>query len=68
MGRIAVDVVLLPDEAMTNRAIELNRRLVTDINNGWCPPASPIYHSLLCSRCAEERQSGYEENFSVFKR
>jgi 2'-5' RNA ligase len=34
MGRIAVDVVLLPDKAMTNRAIELNRRLVTD-----SPPA-----------------------------
>jgi 2'-5' RNA ligase len=30
MGQIAVDVVLLPDEAMTNRAIEINRRLVTN--------------------------------------
>ncbi len=30
MGRIAVDVVLLPDEAMTARAIDLNRRLITD--------------------------------------
>jgi len=29
MGRLAVDVVLLPDEAMTLRAIEMNRRLVT---------------------------------------
>jgi len=28
MGRIAVDVVLLPDEAMTNRAIEVNAKLV----------------------------------------
>jgi hypothetical protein len=30
MKRIAVDVVLLPDEAMTDRAIGINRRLVTD--------------------------------------
>ncbi len=30
MGQIAVDVVLLPDEAMTRRAIEINRRLITD--------------------------------------
>lgn len=30
MERIAVDVVLLPDEAMMMRAIELNRRLVGD--------------------------------------
>jgi len=30
MGQIAVDVVLLPDEAMTSRAIEINRRLVTN--------------------------------------
>jgi len=29
MGRIAVDVALLPDEAMTDRAIEINRRLIT---------------------------------------
>jgi len=28
MGRIAVDVVLLPDEAMTNKAIEVNAMLV----------------------------------------
>jgi 2'-5' RNA ligase len=30
MGRMAADVVLLPDEAMTRRAIEINRRLVTN--------------------------------------
>ena len=30
MGRIAVDVVLLPDETMTNQAIEINRRLITN--------------------------------------
>lgn len=29
MGRLAVDVVLLPDEAMTSQAIEISRRLVT---------------------------------------
>ncbi len=28
MGRIAVDVVLLPDEVMTNKAIEVNAKLV----------------------------------------
>ena len=30
MDRLAVDVVLLPDETMTNRAIEINKRLVRD--------------------------------------
>jgi mannose-6-phosphate isomerase-like protein (cupin superfamily)/2'-5' RNA ligase len=30
LGRLAADVVLLPDEAMTSRAIEINRRLVTN--------------------------------------
>jgi len=30
MGRSAVDVVLLPDKAMMDRAIEINRRLITD--------------------------------------
>jgi len=30
MGQIAVDVVLLPEEAMTDRAIEINRRLIPD--------------------------------------
>jgi len=29
MGQIAVDIVLLPDETMTSRAIEINRRLIT---------------------------------------
>ncbi len=29
IGQIAVDVVLLPDEAMTSQAIEINRRLIT---------------------------------------
>ncbi|MCL5281403.1 MAG: 2'-5' RNA ligase family protein [Planctomycetes bacterium] len=29
MGQVAVDVVLLPDEAMTSRAIEINRQLAT---------------------------------------
>jgi len=30
LGQIAVDVVLLPDEAMTSQAIEINRRLATN--------------------------------------
>ncbi len=30
MGRIATDVVLLPDEAMTQRAIDINKRLTGD--------------------------------------
>jgi 2'-5' RNA ligase len=30
MGRIATDVVLLPDEATMERAIEINRQLITD--------------------------------------
>jgi 2'-5' RNA ligase len=30
MGRIAVDVVLLPDEAMTSRVIEINGQLIPD--------------------------------------
>lgn len=30
MGQIAVDVVLLPDETMTSRAIELNRKLIAN--------------------------------------
>lgn len=30
MSRLAVDVVLLPDDAMTQRAIEINRRLITN--------------------------------------
>lgn len=29
-NRLAVDIVLLPDEAMTNRVLEINRRLVAD--------------------------------------
>ena len=29
MAQVAVDIVLLPDEAMTNRAIEINRQLIT---------------------------------------
>jgi mannose-6-phosphate isomerase-like protein (cupin superfamily)/2'-5' RNA ligase len=30
VSRLAVDVVLLPDEAMTSRAIEINRRLIAN--------------------------------------
>jgi hypothetical protein len=33
MSRIAVDVVLLPDEAMTDKAIEINAELVKKFGN-----------------------------------
>jgi len=55
MGQIAVDVVLLPDEAMTSRAIELNRRLIT---NG-CPEIvldreDCLPHISLAMGCIDE--------------
>jgi len=55
VGRIAVDVVLLPDEAMTSRAIEINRRLVTNgrpeiaLNDKDCLP-----HISLAMGCIDE--------------
>jgi len=55
MGRIAVDVVLLPDEAMTTRAIEINRQLVTN-----APPEIVLSredrrpHISLAMGCIEE--------------
>jgi len=55
MGQIAVDVVLLPDEAMTNRAIEINRRLIASnrpeivLNRKDCLP-----HISLAMGCIDE--------------
>ena len=55
MGRIAVDVVLLPDEAMMARAIELNAELVKkfgnkiELNKENCLP-----HISLAMGCVEE--------------
>ena len=55
MSRIAVDVVLLPDETMTNRAIEINAELVKKfgdkivLNKANCLP-----HISLAMGCVEE--------------
>ncbi len=52
MGRIAVDVVLLPDEAMADRAIELNAKLGKEIvlHKENCLP-----HISLAMGCIDER-------------
>lgn len=56
MSRIAVDVVLLPDEAMTAKAIESNRKLVEKLGNKIvlgkddCLP-----HISLAMGCIDER-------------
>jgi mannose-6-phosphate isomerase-like protein (cupin superfamily)/2'-5' RNA ligase len=55
LGQIAVDVVLLPNEAMTSRAIEINRRLITNgrpeivLNRQDCLP-----HISLAMGCIDE--------------
>jgi 2'-5' RNA ligase len=55
MGQVAVDVVLLPDEAMTSRAIEINRQLISSnrpeivLNRKDCLP-----HISLAMGCIEE--------------
>ncbi|MDH4240162.1 MAG: 2'-5' RNA ligase family protein [Phycisphaerae bacterium] len=55
MSRIAVDVVLLPDEAMTDKAIEINAELVKrfgneiELNKENCLP-----HISLAMGCIEE--------------
>jgi len=56
MSRIAVDVVLLPDDAMTARAIKINAELVKrfgtkiELNKKKCLP-----HISLAMGCIEER-------------
>ncbi len=55
MSRIAVDVVILPDEAMTDKAIEANRKLVEQagekivLNRQSCLP-----HISLAMGCIDE--------------
>lgn len=62
MSRIAVDVVLLPDEAMTDRAIEINAELVKQfgdkivLNKDNCLP-----HISLAMGCVEERDIPFIE-------
>jgi len=57
MGGIAVDVVLLPDEAMTTQAIQVNRRLVGDqhqeivLDRKTCLP-----HISLAMGCVDEKE------------
>ncbi len=57
MGQLAVDVVLLPDEVMTTRAIALNRQLATSrrpeiaLNREDCLP-----HISLAMGCIEEAE------------
>ena len=56
MGRIAVDVVLLPDEAMANKAIEMNAKLVKQfgseivLHKEKCLP-----HISLAMGCIDEK-------------
>ena len=55
MGQVAVDVVLLPDEAMTNRVIKINRQLISSnrpeivLNRKDCLP-----HISLAMGCIDE--------------
>jgi len=57
MVRIATDVVLLPDETMTERAIEVNKRLVGDrreeiVLNG----ETHLPHISLAMGCVDEKE------------
>jgi len=58
MGRIAVDVVLLPDQAMTRWTIQINRELVRQygseivLSEKTCLP-----HVSLAMGCTEERDT-----------
>ena len=59
MCRLAIDVVLLPDEEMTNKAIEANRQLVAKygrkivLNKEYCLP-----HISLAMGCIDEKDIG----------
>ncbi len=56
MGRIAVDVVLLPDEQMTNRAIELNAELVEKFGRKIVlDKENCLAHISLAMGCIDER-------------
>jgi 2'-5' RNA ligase len=56
MGRIAVDIVLLPDEAVTNKAIELNANLVKKFGKKIVlHKANCLPHISLAMGCIDER-------------
>lgn len=56
MGRIATDVVLLPDETMTRRAIETNKRLVGDCREEIVlSPDTHLPHISLAMGCVNEK-------------
>jgi len=55
MSRLAVDVVLLPDDAMTQRAIEINRRLLTNGSQGIVLSQDDhLPHISLAMGCIEQ--------------
>ncbi len=59
MGRIAIDVVLLPDEPMTERAIEVNRRLVGDRREEIVlDRETHLPHISLAMGCVDENDIG----------
>jgi len=55
MGKKAVDVVLLPDAAMTQAAIQANRMLVREFGSKIVlNTEEPLPHISLCMGCLEE--------------
>lgn len=59
MGRIATDVVLLPDETMTERAIEVNKRLVGDRREEIVlDRETHLPHISLAMGCVDEKDVG----------
>ena len=54
MSRIAVDVVLLPDEAMTERAIQINRELIAEHAAKIILSNSRLPHISLAMGAADE--------------
>jgi len=56
MSRLAVDVVLLPDEAMTNKAIEVNAELVKQFGSEIVlDKENCLPHISLAMGCVDER-------------
>ncbi len=59
MSRIATDVVLLPDETMTEQAIEVNRRLVGDHRAAIVlDRETHLPHISLAMGCVDEKEVG----------
>lgn len=59
MGRIATDVVLLPDETMTEQAIEVNKRLVGDHRKEIVlNRETHLPHISLAMGCVDEKDVG----------